>query len=93
MTSTAPPGRYAGGTAAALAAKFVTLIPFLWNACIQAAHQPSFVPQRGFAPPGSTTIQSDAGMSVAGPMARSAADLVVELDSSRDRQNYRRARL
>lgn len=87
------PGGSSGGSAAALAAGFVSLelgsdlsgslrIPA--HCCGIFAHKPTFglVPTRGFAPPGVPvlSVSHDVDFAVVGPMARSAADLSLALD-------------
>ncbi|WP_280154736.1 amidase [Piscinibacter sp. XHJ-5] len=87
------PGGSSGGGAAALAAGFVSLemgsdlagslrVPA--HCCGVFAHKPThgLVPLRGFAPPGtpSLSVGVDVDLAVAGPMARSAADLALALD-------------
>jgi amidase len=87
------PGGSSGGSAAALAAGFVSLelgsdlsgslrIPA--HCCGVFAHKPSFglVPTRGFAPPGVPvlSLNHDIDFAVVGPMARSADDLALALD-------------
>ena len=91
--STRTPGGSSGGSAAALAAGYVPLelgtdiggslrTPAAF--CGVYAHKPTWnvVPMRGTAPPGtpmlSTTTAVD--LAVAGPMARSAGDLMLSLD-------------
>jgi amidase len=85
------PGGSSGGSAAALAAGFVSLelgsdiggsLRAPAHYCGIYAHKPSLdlVPQRGAGFPGSPAIPVRGDMSVAGPMARSAADLALELD-------------
>jgi len=88
------PGGSSGGAAAAVAAGLTPLefgsdlagslrIPASF--CGVFAHRPSFglVPMRGFAPPGAPRddIGSPVDQSVLGPMARSAADLMLALDA------------
>lgn len=87
------PGGSSGGSAAVLAAGFVSLelgsdlsgslrIPA--HCCGVFAHKPTFglVPTRGFAPPGVPvlSVSHDIDCAVVGPMARSAADLSLALD-------------
>lgn len=87
------PGGSSGGSAAALAAGFVSLelgsdlggslrIPA--HCCGVFAHKPTFglVPMRGFVPPGTPvlSISHDIDCGVVGPMARTAADLALALD-------------
>jgi amidase len=87
------PGGSSGGSAAALAAGFVSLelgsdlsgslrIPA--HCCGIFAHKPTFglVPTRGFVPPGVPVLSvgHEVDFSVLGPMARSAADLSLALD-------------
>jgi amidase len=85
------PGGSSGGAAAALAAGFVPLelgsdiggsLRAPAHYCGVFAHKPSLdlVPQRGSGPPGFPALPVRGDMSVAGPMARSAADLALELD-------------
>src|SRR5262249_55130828 len=84
------PGRSSGGAAAALAAGFVPLelgsdiggsLRAPAHYCGVFSHKPSLdlVPQRGSGPPESPAIPGRGDMAVAGPMARSAADLALEL--------------
>ncbi len=88
---TRTPGGSSGGSAAALAAGFVALelgsdiggsLRAPAHYCGVFAHKPSqdVVPQRGAAPPGFPAIPIHIDLAVAGPMARSAADLAVALD-------------
>lgn len=87
------PGGSSGGAAAALAAGYVALelgsdiggslrVPASF--CGVFAHKPTWgiVPMRGFAPPGTPERSRAAAvdLAVAGPMARSAADLALALD-------------
>jgi amidase len=87
------PGGSSGGSAACLAAGFVSLelgtdlngslrVPA--HCCGVFAHKPSYglVPMRGCSPPGvpMLSISADIDLAVAGPMARSAADLALGLD-------------
>ncbi|MDO9708505.1 amidase [Paracraurococcus lichenis] len=85
------PGGSSGGSAAALAAGFVPLelgtdiggslrVPA--HFCGVLAHAPSLglVPVRGHVPPGVPAIPRESDLMVAGPMARSAADLSLLLD-------------
>jgi amidase len=85
------PGGSSGGAAAALAAGFVPLelgsdiggslrVPA--HFCGVFAHKPSLdlVPQRGAGPPQTPPIPVRGDLAVIGPMARSAADLALELD-------------
>jgi amidase len=85
------PGGSSGGAAAALAAGFVSLelgsdiggsLRAPAHFCGVFAHKPSLdlVPQRGGGPPQSPAIPTRGDLSVAGPMARSAADLALELE-------------
>jgi amidase len=84
------PGGSSGG-AAALAAGFVALelgsdiggsLRAPAHYCGVFSHKPSLdvIPQRGAGPPGSPAIPARGDLAVVGPMARSAADLTVELD-------------
>lgn len=87
------PGGSSGGSAAALAAGYVPLefgtdlggslrVPA--HCCGVFAHKPShgLVPMRGCAPPGTPdlSVGGQIDLAVAGPMARSAADLALALD-------------
>jgi amidase len=85
------PGGSSGGAAAALAAGFVALelgsdiagsLRAPAHFCGVFAHKPSLdlVPQRGGGPPETPNIPIRGDLSVAGPMARSAADLALEMD-------------
>ncbi|MCL2427923.1 MAG: amidase [Alphaproteobacteria bacterium] len=85
------PGGSSGGAAAALAAGFVSLelgsdiggsLRAPAHYCGVYAHKPSLdlVPQRGAGFPGLPAAPARGDMAVAGPMARSAADLALELD-------------
>jgi len=84
------PGGSSGGAAAALAAGFVPLelgsdiagsLRSPAHYCGVCAHKPSLdlVPQRGSGYPETPPIPVRGDMAVAGPMARSAADLALEL--------------
>jgi amidase len=87
------PGGSSGGSAAALAAGYVSLelgndiggslrVPA--NFCGVFAHKPTYglVPMRGMGPPGapSLSVPVAVDLAVAGPMARSAGDLALMLD-------------
>ena len=87
---TRTPGGSSGGAAAALAAGFVPLelgsdiggsLRCPAHFCGIFAHKPTLdlVPQRGSGPPQTPVIPVRGDMSVAGPMARSSADLALEL--------------
>jgi amidase len=87
---TRTPGGSSGGAAAALAAGFVALelgsdiagsLRTPAHYCGVYAHKPStdVVPQRGGGPPGVPPIPFRIDLAVTGPMARSAADLALEL--------------
>jgi len=88
------PGGSSGGSAAALAAGYVSLelgsdisgsIRAPAHLCGVFGHKPSanLVPQRGHAPPGAPPLPTDLtnGLGVCGPMARTAADLALALDT------------
>jgi amidase len=85
------PGGSSGGSAAALAAGFGPIslgsdiggslrVPAHY--CGVYAHKPTLdlVPGRGHTPPGIPAIPRHIDLAVVGPMARSAADLALELD-------------
>jgi amidase len=85
------PGGSSGGPAAALAAGFVALelgsdlggsLRCPAHFCGVFAHKPSLdlVPLRGAGPPHVPAQPVRGGLGVAGPMARTAADLALELD-------------
>ncbi len=85
------PGGSSGGAAAALAAGFVPLelgsdiggsLRAPAHYCGVFAHKPSLdlIPQRGSGYPETRAIPVRGDMAVIGPMARSAADLALELD-------------
>jgi amidase len=86
------PGGSSGGAAAALAAGFVPLelgsdiggsLRAPAHYCGVFAHKPSLdlVPQRGGSgPPETTAVPARDDLAVVGPMARSAADLALELE-------------
>src|SRR5439155_2295109 len=84
------PGGSSGGGAAALAAGFVPLelgsdiggsLRSPAHFCGVFSHKPSLdlIPQRGAGPPQTPPIPVRGDLAVAGPMARSAADLALEL--------------
>jgi amidase len=84
------PGGSSGGAAAALAAGFVPLelgsdiggsLRAPAHFCGVFSHKPSLelIPQRGSGPPETPAIVAHGDLSVIGPMARSAADLALEL--------------
>jgi amidase len=85
------PGGSSGGSAAALAAGYVALelgsdiggsLRAPAHYCGVFAHKPShdLVPMRGLVPPGVPNWPGRVDLAVAGPMARSAADLALALD-------------
>ena len=85
------PGGSSGGAAAALAAGFVPLefgsdiggsLRCPAHFCGVFSHKPSLdlVPQRGSGPPQTPAVPVRGDLSVIGPMARSADDLVLELE-------------
>jgi amidase len=85
------PGGSSGGAAAALAAGFVPLelgsdiggsLRAPAHYCGVFSHKPSLelIPQRGSGPPETPAIPARGDMAVIGPMARSAADLALELN-------------
>jgi len=89
--TTRSPGGSSGGSAASLAAGFVPLelgsdiggsLRAPAHFCGVFAHKTSLdlIPQRGSGPPEAPPIPSVGDMSVIGPMARSAADLALELE-------------
>jgi amidase len=88
---TRTPGGSSGGSAAALAAGFVALelgsdiggsLRAPAHYCGVFAHKPSLdlVPQRGSGPPETPAVPTRGDLGVAGPMARSAADLALALE-------------
>jgi amidase len=85
------PGGSSGGSAAALAAGYVPLelgsdiggsLRAPAHFCGVYAHKPTLdlVPQRGPGPPQLRAVPVRGDLAVSGPMARSAADLALELD-------------
>jgi len=88
---TRTPGGSSGGAAAALAAGFVPLefgsdiggsLRAPAHYCGVFSHKPSLdlVPQRGSGPPQTPAVSVRGDLAVIGPMARSAADLALELE-------------
>ena len=88
---TRTPGGSSGGSAAALAAGYVSLelgsdiggsLRAPAHYCGVFAHKPSLglVPMRGHTPPNVPALPIDVDLGVVGPMARSAGDLGVALD-------------
>jgi amidase len=88
---TRSPGGSSGGSAAVLAAGFAPLelgsdiagsLRCPAHFCGVFAHKPSLdlIPQRGSGPPQTPALPTRGDLSVIGPMARSAADLALELD-------------
>ena len=86
------PGGSSGGAAAALAAGLVPLefgsdiagsLRAPAHFCGVFAHKPSIelIPRRGSGPPESPAIPTHGDMAVIGPMARSAADLALQLQA------------
>ncbi|MBV9860702.1 MAG: amidase [Alphaproteobacteria bacterium] len=86
------PGGSSGGSAAALAMGYVPLelgsdiggsLRAPAHYCGVFAHKPSLdlVPQRGSGPPATPAYPVRGDLAVIGPMARSAADLALELDA------------
>lgn len=87
------PGGSSGGSAAALAAGYVSLelgsdfggslrVPASFCGIFAHKPTPGIVPMRGHAPPGSAqlSVPVRADLAAAGPMARSAGDLALALD-------------
>jgi amidase len=85
------PGGSSGGSAAALAAGFVPLelgsdiggsLRAPAHFCGVFSHKPTLdlVPQRGSGPPQTPAVPVRGDLAVCGPMARSAADLALELE-------------
>jgi amidase len=88
---TRTPGGSSGGSAASLAAGYVALelgsdiggsLRTPAHYCGVFAHKPSLalVPARGHTPPNLPALPTESDLAVIGPMARSAADLSLELD-------------
>ena len=88
---TRTPGGSSGGSAAALAAGYVSLelgsdiggsLRTPAHYCGVFAHKPSLglVPSRGHTPPNVPALPFESDLAVIGPMARSAADLTLALD-------------
>jgi amidase len=103
---TRTPGGSSGGAAAALAAGFVPLelgsdiggsLRAPAHFCGVFSHKPSLdlIPQRGSGPPQTPAIAGRGDLSVIGPMARNATDLILELsvlagpDALRDGIGYK----